>query len=257
MAFHTRKPSLLGYDMYFTWLKEVLLPWLEEHSGDSNFPTHIVGDLSDLTVKITDYGSKIAPYKTLIQLAHDRNKLYTTAADKVYDKLKQIKMALLSVAEDPDILATFGLSGELPDDRHDLFTTAEFVLTHWATVSADPDFAPLVSDFDALQVLFDDFAAKRTNYYATDSDRATAQNELLAAREAVHEIERDVFGWYRSRWPDGKDEAWTDSPWGCTGGGEEPSVPIPDWPGPGAFEGNYLGEKTVELIYGPVKDATH
>jgi hypothetical protein len=220
MSEHTRKPELLGYDAFLRWSQVQLLPWLTEHLADADFPTHIVGDLTDLTAKIDDYEVKLGPYLTLIDLAKARNDLYGTAFKSVYAKLKQIKIALPTVANEPDVLALFNLV-KLPKTLDALYITAKNALAYWATVAALPKYAPMIPDFTTLTALFADFETARENFYSTDSDRETAQNEVLAAREAIHVIERGAFNWYRSRHIDGQDEFWTDTPWGCTSGGEE------------------------------------
>ncbi|MCD6501673.1 hypothetical protein J7L01_03655, partial [bacterium] len=110
-----------------------------------------------------------------------------------------------------------------------LLTVAENALSYWATVALEPLFAPVVGDFTALQTLYDDCIAARDVYVATEDQREATQNSVLATREALHVIERQVFNWYRSRYPDGQDERWTNTPWGCTGGSsgepEEPEAP--------------------------------
>lgn len=226
MSMHTRKPYKLDYQTYLTWMRE-FVKWLTAHSGDADFPSHIVPDVSAFEALIDAFEAILGPYLNLIDLAHARNKLYTTAFENVYDKLKQIKWALPTVADDPDVLALFSLAGELPDDRDELYMTTQNALNYWATVSGDPLFAPMVADFTTLQTLFDDFIAARESYFNTDNDREARQNELLAAKEAIDEIERECFQWYNSRHPKGDDEWWTGTEWGTTSGGaEEPTGPV-------------------------------
>ena len=171
MPQHTRKPASLSYDDYKGWIRLEVLKWLGEHSGDSDFPSHIVPSIAALTAKIDAYDAALTPYFGLIELANARNKLYSTSADNLAEKLQQIKYALPTIAPDPDILALFNLAGNIPTDRDKLQIVAENALTYWATVAADPLFAPVVGDFVTLQTLFDDFISARANYIDTDDQR--------------------------------------------------------------------------------------
>ena len=244
---HTRDPGSLSYDDYLYWSRFELLKWLSEHIADADFPTHIVGDLSDLTAKIDAYETALTPYGNLIELTNGRNKLYSDAADNTTAKLQQIKTALPTIAPDPIILAEFNLAGPVPKDREKLYLVTKNALAHWADVSADPLFTPMVPDFTTLTALFADLTTTRDNYIDTDDQREATQNLVLSTREAIHVIERETFTWYRSRHPDGKEEWWTNTPWGRTGQGEEPSVPLPPWPGPAAVTLEYIGSGVVEI----------
>ena len=230
MSSHTRKPYKLDYKSYLTWMRE-FAKWLLAHVGDADYPLHIVPSVAAFSALIDTFQAVLGPYDNLIQLAKAKNKLYKTAFENIYDKLKQIKWALPTIADDPDILALFNLAGELPDDRDDMFITAQNALNYWATVAADPLFAPMVADFSALQVLFDDFVAAREAYFNTDNERETKQNELLAAKEALDTTEREAFTWYRSRHTDGNDEWWTGTEWGTVSegsGGAPATNPFPN-----------------------------
>ena len=220
MPVHTRDPLSLAYNDYKGWIRLEALKWFGDHSGDADFPSHILGGLINFTAKIDAYDAAFAPYFSLIDLANARNKLYSTAADNLVEKLQQIKYALPTIAPDPEILALFNLASKIPTDRDLLQVVAENALTYWATVAIDPLFAPVVGDFVALQSLYDDYIAAQANFIATDDQREATQNLVLSTRAACHEIERKVFTWYRSRHTDGQDEWWTNSPWGKTGGGE-------------------------------------
>jgi hypothetical protein len=60
------------------------------------------------------------------------------------------------------------------------------------------------------------------------------QNEKDLAREAHHEVERDIFTIYTGTYPDPYDDYWTNTPWGkASGGGEVPVPPTPEnWDDP-------------------------
>lgn len=224
---YTRDPASLSYDDYKGWIRLEVLKFLVDHEGDSDFPSHIVPDIGAFETMIDAYDAAFDPYFTLIDQANAKNKLFTTAAEALADKLQQIKYALPTIAPDPDILADFNLASGVPEDRDLLLTVAGNALTHWADVSADPMFGPVVGDFTALQTLYSDCIDARLVYVDREDQRQAAQNSVLATREALHVTERKVFNWYRSRHPNGQDEWWTNSPWGKTsggssGGGEEP-----------------------------------
>jgi len=225
---YTRDPGSLSYDDYKYWIRKEVLKFLTDHAGDSDYPSHIVPSVAAFETMIDAYDAAFNPYHELIDLANKTNKSYTGAADDLAKKLQQIKYAIPTIDPDPVVLAQFDLGQEIPNDRDLLLTVAVNALAHWATVSADPKFGPIVGDFDALQVLYDDCVAKQDIYVDTEDQRQATQNSVLATREALHVTERKVFNWYRSRHPNGQDEWWTATPWGRTsggsgsGGGEEP-----------------------------------
>ncbi|MCK5834049.1 hypothetical protein KAH81_10330, partial [bacterium] len=202
---HTRKPYKLDYNSYLTWMRE-FVKWLTARAGDADYPLHIIPSIAAFEDLIDQFEAIAGPYKNLITVANAKNKLYTATFESLSDKLVQIKLALVTVTDDPDILALFDLAGKLPKDRDDMYMTVQNCLNYWATVSGEAMFAPMIPDFDALQTLFDDFVAAREVYFNTDNERETKQNELLALKEQINEIERDCFQWYRSRHTDGKDE---------------------------------------------------
>ena len=245
----TRDPGSLGYDDYKYWIRKEVLKFFVDHEGDSDFPSHLVPDIGDFETMIDAYDAAFNPYFNLIDLANAKNKLFSNAAEALSDKLQQIKYALPTIAPDPDILAQFNLASQIPNDRDLLMTVAENALSHWDDVSGEPMFAPIVGDFDALQTLYDDCVAKQDVYVDTEDQRQATQNAVLATREALHVVERQVFNWYRSRHPNGQDEWWTNSPWGKTSGGSQPE------PGENPFPNPLTGLNAVfnELGHASVK----
>jgi len=77
---------------------------------------------------------------------------------------------------------------------------------------------PVKSYFEDLIILFDKYTDARKVYSKAAMDAFAAQNELLRARKVCNEIERAIFQWYRSRYPDTKDEFWTATDWGASRG---------------------------------------
>jgi len=226
---YTRDPDSLSYDDYKYWIRKEVLKFCVDHEGDSDFPSHIVPDIGDFETMIDAYDAAFNPYHTLIDLANKKNKSFSDAAKAMTVKLQQIKYAIPTIDPDPVVLAEFDLGKEIPNDRDLLMTVAENALSHWGDVSGEPKFGPIVGDFDALQTLYDDCVAKQDAYVDTEDQRQATQNAVLATREALHVVERQVFNWYRSRHPNGQDEFWTNSPWGRTsGGGTQPGPEPPE-----------------------------
>jgi len=260
---YTRDPGSLSYDDYKYWIRKEVLKFLTDHAGDSDYPSHIVPSVAAFETMIDAYDAAFNPYHELIDLANKTNKSYTGAADDLAKKLQQIKYAIPTIDPDPVVLAQFDLGQEIPNDRDLLLTVAVNALAHWATVSADPKFGPIVGDFDALQVLYDDCVAKQDIYVDTEDQRQATQNSVLATREALHVTERKVFNWYRSRHPNGQDEWWTATPWGRTsggsgGGGEEPGGEVPEIPDkPEGVYANFMTEPVIAMLVGCGKYGEH
>jgi len=88
-------------------------------------------------------------------------------------------------------------------------------------------------------------------------EKLKATDDIYTARTFGENLLRNIFRWVVANWGDDdprmlefgfvpKSQIWTP-------GTPEPGTP--EWPGPAEFEANYLGEKIVELVYGPVADA--
>jgi len=87
----------------------------------------------------------------------------------------------------------------------------------------------MVGDFDALTALNTEFVAAHDDYYAAYQAMQAAQNVVVETREALNDNERQIFTWYRSRYPKGTEEFWTATPWGAIGGGVEESGGATKW----------------------------
>jgi len=98
---------------------------------------------------------------------------------------------------------------------------------HWVDITGGgvpPEYAPLEADFVALQAMFTAFETAKSEHFAAMNAAQEAQNDVLTTREACHEQERKIFNWYGARYSDPKDEWWTGTWWGTSGGGGEEGV---------------------------------
>jgi len=249
----SRRPFDFGYKDYLDWTKW-LKNWLDEHSGDSDYPSHLIAAYN---AAVDAYEAALIDYDAKTEAQIGKSELYDIKAKAVYEKLLTIKIALPTVMDDPDVLAAFGLSLPLSRDREDIYVRVQVVLEHWDEVSGEPVYDPLEGDFDALIVLNTEFTSAHDVYYAAFDAMQQAQNTLVAAKEALHDSERKIFTWYRSRYTKGTEEFWTGTPWGAVGGGE-PSVEYPVFPDPPeTFTAEDKGGGMTEVVYSYVDGATH
>ncbi|MCK5832926.1 hypothetical protein KAH81_04555 [bacterium] len=202
---------------YLLWLKRVYA-WLLTKVGESDYPAHEVGDLP---VLIDALEAAINNWEALHGVANDRSKIYTDVTDLLKKQLQLLKQIIPTVI-DPHVMGSFGLDKSLPDSRDELGGVAEICIMHWNEViggGVPPEYAPLEPQFNALITLFGDFEMVRTNYYNSYNIAQQAQDDVVAAREARHAKERDIFNWYNGFHPDSQAEWWTSTEWGTSSGG--------------------------------------
>ena len=243
----TRDPQAKLYHKdYLTWINNTVV-WLGTQVAEPDYPAHLAPDLAPL---IPPFAAALDSWHVLNELAIGRNEIFTNIFDALRDQLQLIKESLPTVADEPPVLAEFGIDAALSRDRDEFYIQAKAANDHWAVVSAEPQFAPLVADFGIFTGLYADFVAAKENYYTTFNASQQAQNDVLTTRAAIHECEREIFGWYRARHKNGTDEWWTATWWGTTSGGEEPPAPEwPDWPGPVEASAEQIDEGLVRLTY--------
>jgi len=234
---------------YLLWLQRVYA-WLLTQVGESDYPSHEVGDLPPLIAALE---SALNNWESLHGIATDRSKFYTDASDALRKQLQLLKQIIPTVI-DPHVMGSFGLDKSLPDSRDELGGVAEICIMHWNEViggGVPVEYQPLEPQFNALITLYGDFETLRTNYYDSYNIAQQAQDDVIAAREACHAKERDIFNWYNGFHPDSEAEWWTSTEWGTSsggsGGGEEPEWP--DWPGPVEASAEQIDEGLVRITY--------
>ena len=202
---------------YLLWLQRVYA-WLLTQVGESDYPAHEVGDLP---VLIDALETALNNWEALHGIATDRSKFYTDASDALRKQLQLLKQIIPTVV-DPHVMASFGLDKSLPDSRDELGGVAEICIMHWNEViggGVPVEYQPLEPQFNALITLYGDFETMRTNYYDSYNIAQQAQDDVIAAREACHAKERDIFNWYNGFHPDSEAEWWTSTEWGTSSGG--------------------------------------
>ncbi|RKZ33290.1 hypothetical protein DRQ33_04480, partial [bacterium] len=248
----TRYPSTLTDENYDEWFTR-WVAWFLAFPDTPEFGNWLRADIQAFD---DDYHAKRIAAMEAEDAQEAASAAWRTAVKALRERLIKLRISLPTLTPgDDSVLDTLKLRDEVPDDTDKLLDYAEIADNAWQPLSGDPQYAPFAPRLNEIAPLKADVDTKRVVMGQAILAYSTATDEKTAARDVCHTRERAVFNFFRG---EGKpDEFWTSSVYGLGTGGEEPSVPIPDWPGPGAFEGNYLGEKTVELIYGPVKDATH
>ena len=254
MAIKTRQPKDLGIDDFITFVRRLLI-WIATQVGDPDYRAVLVDGLE---AKLDALVAKLAEYRQLQIHVPEINDLYTTAADTLHDGLEVLKGILPSFFDDPDVLGFFGLAKPIPTDLDELFTLGGVCFGKWDEVAGEPEYSDVETDFENVRVMFDDFVSKRDEYELKYQELQDAQNEMVALREEIEEQERNIFQYYRSKHPDYKAEWWTNTPWGTSGGGEEPSVEYPVFPEPpDIFTAEDNGGGMTEVVYGYVDGSTH
>ncbi len=215
----SRRPERdLYHTDYLLWINRVE-NWLEGELGKPDYPSHLAPDLPPL---IAAFASALSIWDALNELQATRGEVFTNAATNLRKQLILVKTALPTVLEDPPVLGEFGLDRVIPRDRDDLFVMAQTCVNHWNELcdpDPPPEYGPMISDFTVLAGYFSDLQATMENYYNTHNAAQQAQNDMIEAREACHELERKIFNWYNARYQDSTAEWWTGTQWGASGGG--------------------------------------
>jgi len=241
----SRFPQHLGWEDFLSFMRELIM-WLMSQVGDPDHqPSFEVG----MEAKVDDYEAALTTYKMKKDLSPEKKKLKDAAIKVLRVALTRVKDTLPVFFANPDILGQFGIAGSIETDEDELYIQASGCMGHWAMVSGDPEFAPLVPDFTVAQTAFDDFVAKRQDFTLTFQAMQAAQNDMEELRIPIQEQERKIFDWYRSRHSDSNDPWWTDTPWGTSSGEEPPAPDWPDWPGPVEASAEQIDEGLVRITF--------
>jgi len=248
-AIKTRYPQKLYHKDYFTFVTNVST-WCDNHAGDPDYPAHLTVGFSD---KVDALGEALDIWDGLDQAQKGKSAIFTDRATLIAKQLQLIKDLLPTTIDNPPVLADFGLDRKIPEDRDDLFFVAQTCVGHWVDITGGgvpPEYTPLEGDFVTLQSMFTAFETAKSEHFAAMNAAQEAQNDVLTTREACNEQERKIFNWYGARYSDPKDEWWTGTWWGASGGGGEPPAPEwPDWPGPVEASIEQIDEGLVRITY--------
>jgi len=143
--------------------------------------------------KVATFETAVLAYSTLQSHAPELHKVLDEKAKAIRTALQSMKTLLPVFFPDPAIVGEFGLAGEIKLDNDDLYVKGQACLAHWGEVSADPDYASVITDFAELQVVFDEFVAARADWITSDQALDEAQNTILTERANVEEQERDLL----------------------------------------------------------------
>ena len=253
----SRFPQQLGWEDFLTIMRDIISWLLSQVGKPDHQPTLEVG----LEAKVDDYEAVLTDYNIKKDLTPEYRELKDNAMKALREALNRVRDTLPVFFPDPAILGEFGLAGGIKTDEDELYIQASGCMAHWALVSVLPEYAPLVPDFDVAQPAFDDFVAKRQQYTLAFQAMQAVQNDMEQLRIPIQEQERKIFDWYRSRYPDANDPWWTDTPWGTSGGGEEPEepeVPLPEIPDkPEGVYANFMTEPVIAMLVGCGKYGEH
>jgi len=218
MSRKTRYPYRdLGFGDYLSWIKR-FAKWFGDQVGMPDYPTHLGDGLDDA---IDDYHKAVSNWHGVKSRRGGKYKILMTEFKALRKQIVRLRIALPTIAPNPPILAEFGISNPVSPDQDVLKIDAFNCVRHWEEL-CDPDppaeFLPVRDYFEELIVLFDKYKAAREVYSRVAMEAFAAQNELIRARKVCNSIERAISQWYRSRYPDTKDEFWTATDWGASRG---------------------------------------
>ena len=249
MAFqHTRRPEKLSDDDYGAFCDK-MKQFLAEGNSLPYRPTQFV---AEQILRADAYNAALDEFKAAESNMHTSSRVVKAAVDGISAKLLWFKYILPTMIIGPDtLIEEFGLDGEMPEEYAKFKNLGDEVLTHWNARRAEPIFAPIVADGDLLAGIlasYDSAVAAQNTAQNVYSMKSVAKNE---ARDSHHEIEREIFNWYRAHYPKPEDDYWVKTPWGKSSGGEgEPPAPVwPDWPGPVEGSIAQMTEGLVRITY--------
>jgi len=259
MAFqHTRDPYSLDDGVYGAFCDK-MKQFLAEDNSLPHRPTQFV---AEQILRADAYIAALDEFQAAETNMHTSSRVVKAAVDGISAKLLWFKYILPTMIIGPDtLIEEFGLDGEMPEEYAKIKNLGDEVLTHWNARRAEPIFAPIVADGDLLAGLltsYDNAVAAQNTAQNVYSTKSVAKN---AARDSHHELEREIFNWYRAHYTDPYDEYWVKTPWGkASGGGEgggedpEPGEQLTPWPGPAALVIRYIGYGTVEFAPELIED---
>jgi len=206
---HARKPSLLS-DSDYGEQTDIIEKFLADDRSLPNRPTHLVAGQA---AKGLAFRQALDAMNTALGY---RKEASDTIKDTVaaMDELLRWMRNILPTLSDESILLPFGLDTKIPDGYAELKDRADMVDAHWQTVKLEPLFAPVAVRVNELAPLISTYETAREAQIVLTGEYEQRQNEKDIARAAHHEIERLIFNWYASYYPDGQHIYWENTPWG-------------------------------------------
>lgn len=219
---HTRKPSWMSDADYVSFTEDVE-QFLADDRSLPDRPDHL----------IAQQAATGAAYRAVFTAMNAALGLRKAASETIKNTVKLLKKKLswmktvLPTLTDESILLPFGLDKPVKEDYDEVKAMADAADVYWQTVSGDALYAPFADGCDELADLITTYESARATQVAADGEYSQRQNEKDLAREAHHEVERDIFTIYTGTYPDPYDDYWTQTPWGkASGGEEEPTGPV-------------------------------
>ena len=253
---HTRDPYDLDDDKY----GEFSVKMKQFLAEDNSLPYRPTQFVAEQIVRADAYIVALDEFHTAESNMQTASRVVKAAVDGISAKLRWFKYILPTMIIGPDtLIEEFGLDGEMPVEYAEIKNLGDEVMAHWNARRAEPIFAPIVADGDLLAGIlasYDSAVAAQNTAQNVYSMKSVAKNE---ARDSHHEIEREIFNWYRAHYPKPEDDYWVKTPWGKSSGGEEePPVEYPVFPEPpDIFTAEDKGGGMTEVVYGYVDGSTH
>lgn len=219
---HVRNPYRLSDSEYQEFGNSVR-QFLADQRSLPNRPEHLVQkQLSDIIV----FAQKLDEYNTAISTKRDATNDFEAGVAELLKILRRMRN-ILPTLSDENILIPFGLDKDIPLKYAELINYCDVANTYWQTVRNDPLFLPVLNVCDQLGIAVGKCENLRALQITAIARAELLQNEKKTARDNHNDVERKIFNWYRSFYPDPKDDYWTMTPWGRTSNVPQVDIPAP------------------------------
>ena len=213
---HTREPYNLDDGQYGEFADKVK----DFLAGENSMPDRPTQFVAEQIIRADAFIALLIEFNAAETNLSNATAVVQAAADGIKAKLRWFKYILPTMIIGADTLVVeFGLDGEMPEDFTKLKNLGDEVWAHWLVRRAEVIFDPMRDDGNLLEGLL-------TSYDNAISAQNVAQNlyhnKSVAksdARDSYHELEREIFNWYRAHYPDPKHDYWVKTPWGKSSGG--------------------------------------
>ncbi len=212
---HTRRPEKLDDDDYGDFVVK-LKEFLADPNSLPHRPTQFV---AEQIVRADAFIPALDEFHVAETNMHNSSAVVKATVNGISAKLLWFKYILPTLIIGPDTLVKeFGLDGELPEDYEEIKNLGDEVWAHWLTHRDKPLFDPIRDDGNLLEGLlkaYDNARTLQNNAQNLYHNKSVAKTE---ARESHHELEREIFAWYRANYTNPQDIYWTKTPGGKSPG---------------------------------------
>ena len=218
-----RRPERLANNDYENFTAG-LIQWGEDHKSDPDF----YPNYADIPPLKAAFDLAYQEYVNSMEVADEKLERFNESGEALFDIMMTLRRMLPALFGNDQMLDDFSLRDALSTDIDKLLIRARQCKDQWDIVKAQPEYAPLIPQFDEFLTILAACESARQVEGQAVLDREQAQNETLTTRDACHDEERRMFNWYRGLYTSPQDEWWTETPWGKSPGkSDDDAFPAP------------------------------